>query len=57
MNVRIERIAAGIADLNNMTLRYQPPVTTKRDPWWKIGLGVCALGSVMVVFVYGGLVL
>ena len=55
--MRVERIAAGIADLNNCVFRYEPPVTTKRDPWWKIALGVCALGSVMVVVVYGGLVL
>lgn len=47
--MRVERLAAGIADLNDMVLRYQPPVTTKRDPWWKIGLGVCAMGLCWLV--------
>lgn len=41
-----ERIAAGMADVSDCELRYSP---FRRDPWWKIALGVCAMGLCWLV--------
>lgn len=47
-----ERLAAGMADVSDCELRYSP---FRRDPWWKIGLGVCAMGLLGFVLIYGEL--
>lgn len=38
--------------------RIVPPAPPfRRDPWWKIGLGVCAMGLLGFVLIYGELAL
>lgn len=51
--MRIERIAAGMADLNNAVLRYEPPVRTGRWPLWKLALNALGAATVFLLICVG----
>lgn len=44
--MRVERLAAGMADLNDCVLRYSPPVVTRR--WSLAKLAVNFLGAALL---------
>lgn len=54
--MHIERLAAGMADINDCVFRYEPPVVSK--PWsaWKL-LGNLVCAALLFGAILGGLVL
>lgn len=58
IHMRIERIAAGMADINDCVLRYSPPVTTKR--WsagklaWQMAVFVIGMGGLACLLIVAG---
>lgn len=48
-----ERIAAGMADLNDMVFRYHPPVTTARWPLGKLARHFIGLALLLGAVVWG----
>lgn len=45
----VERLAAGMADINDCVFRYEPPVVTRRWPIGKLALNFIGLASVFGV--------